>query len=121
MSIDTRLLKTLLKCITSDFSYPFSICLLFAEVRMYCKQYFFSYSFSVCVFFAKVGIFFCPRNPQKSHSGPILESKSMCAIFQKKGKKMFKKGQNTWKFGQKCTKLQKCFEKRQVIAYDYCT
>ena len=94
MSIDTRLLKTLLKCITSDFSYPFSICLLFAEVRMYCKQYFFSYSFSVCVFFAKVGIFFCPRNPQKSHSGPILESKSMCAIFQKKGKKMFKKGQN---------------------------
>ena len=25
-------------------------------------------------------------------SGPILESKGMLAIFQKKGKKMFKKG-----------------------------
>ena len=32
----------------------------------------------------------------------------MCAIFQKKGKKMLeksRKGQNVWKFGQKCTKF----------------
>ena len=35
-------------------------------------------------------------------SGPTLESKSMCAIYQKKGKK----GQNIWKFGQKCTKFE---------------
>ena len=39
------------------------------------------------------------------HSKPILESKNMRAIFQKKGKKgqkSVKKGQNISKFGQKC-------------------
>ena len=47
-------------------------------------------------------------------AGPILESKGMCAIFQKKVKKMLKnvkKGENIWKY----------FEKGQVIACDYRT
>ena len=39
-------------------------------------------------------------------SGPILESKAMCAIFQKKGKKMLKKEQNIWKFGQERWKFE---------------
>ena len=42
---------------------------------------------------------------RKIISGPILESKNMRAIFQKKGKKgqkSVKKGQNISKFGQKC-------------------
>ena len=50
-------------------------------------------------------------------SGPILESKGMHVIFQKKGKK----GQNIWKFGQKCIKFDNILKKRQVIACDYCT
>ena len=49
-------------------------------------------------------------------SWPILESKGMCAIFEKKGRK----GQNIWKFGQKCTKFENIFEKggwlRAIIA-----
>ena len=42
-------------------------------------------------------------------TGPILESKGMRAIFQKKGKKMLKndkKGQIIWKVGQNCTKFE---------------
>ena len=39
--------------------------------------------------------------------GPILESMGMRATFQKKGKK----GQNIWKFGQKCTKFENILEK----------
>ena len=35
-------------------------------------------------------------------SGPILESKGMHPIFQKKGKK----GQNIWNYGQKCIKFE---------------
>ena len=48
-------------------------------------------------------------------SWPILESKGMCAIFQKKGKKKAKKKgkkvQNIWKFGQKCTKFENILKK----------
>ena len=58
-------------------------------------------------------------------SGPILESKGMCAIFQKKGRKNVKKdkkGQNIWKFGQKCTKFENIFKKGRwlcvIIALD---
>ena len=56
-------------------------------------------------------------------AGPILESKGIRAIFQKKDKK----GQNIWKFGQKCTKFTKMykiwkyFEKGQPGACDYRT
>ena len=49
---------------------------------------------------------------KNGYSGPILESKGMHAIFQKKGQKE----QNIWKFGQKCTK----FEKGQSHVCDYC-
>ena len=49
-------------------------------------------------------------------SGPILESKGVRAIFQKKGKK----GQNIWKFAQKCTKFENILKKgkwlRAIIA-----
>ena len=44
-------------------------------------------------------------------SGPILESKGMRAIFQKKGKK----GQNIWKFGQKCTKFENILKKGSLM------
>ena len=47
-------------------------------------------------------------------TGPILESKGMCAIFQKKGKKMLrkgKKGQNIQKFWQKFTKCENLLKK----------
>ena len=47
-------------------------------------------------------------------AGPILESKGIRAIFQKKDKK----GQNICKFGQKCAKY---FEKGQPRACDYRT
>ena len=40
-------------------------------------------------------------------SGPILESKGMRAIFQKKGKKE----QNIWKFEQKYTKFENILKK----------
>ena len=39
-------------------------------------------------------------------TGPILASKGMRAIFQKMGKKLFKKGENIWKFGQKYTQFK---------------
>ena len=52
------------------------------------------------------------------YAGPILESKGMHAIFQKKGKKRQKKmskkgkkGQNIWKFGQKYTKFENILKK----------
>ena len=40
-------------------------------------------------------------------TGPILESKGMLTIFQKKDKK----GQNIWKFGRKCTKFENILKK----------
>ena len=40
-------------------------------------------------------------------AGLILQSKGMLAIFEKKGKK----GQNIWKFGQKCTKFENILKK----------
>ena len=49
-----------------------------------------------------------------SHAGPILESKGICAILQKKGKQMLKKGkkgQNIWKFEQKGTKFENILKK----------
>ena len=51
-------------------------------------------------------------------AGPILEIESMRAIFQKKGKKMFKKdkkGQNIWKFAQKWTKFQNVLKKARWL------
>ena len=39
-------------------------------------------------------------------SGPILDSMGMHAILRKRAKKGGKKGQNTWKFWQKCTKFE---------------
>ena len=44
---------------------------------------------------------------------PILESKSMRAIFQEKGKKVKKclKGQNIWKLRQKWTKFENILNK----------
>ena len=55
-------------------------------------------------------------------SGPLLESKVMCEIFQKKGKvreKMLKKGKI---FENLCKmfKIWDYFEKGQVIVCDYC-
>ena len=41
----------------------------------------------------------------------ILESKGMRAIFQKKGKKYFKKGKNIWKLEKKCTKFENILKK----------
>ena len=38
--------------------------------------------------------------------GPILESKGMGAIFQKKRQKNVEKSQNIWKLEQKCTKFE---------------
>ena len=52
-----------------------------------------------------------------AQSGPILESKSMHAIFQKNDKKRAKnvkkgkKGQNVQKSGQKCTKSENILKK----------
>ena len=55
--------------------------------------------------------------------GSIPESKGMRANFQKMGKKGLKKskkGQNTWKFGQKWTKFENNLERgmwlRAIIA-----
>ena len=59
--------------------------------------------------------------------GPILESKGMHVIFQKKSKKEqkhVKKGQKKakyLKFWAKMYKIWKYFEKGQVIACDYHT
>ena len=47
-------------------------------------------------------------------AGPILESQGTREILKKKGKKMLekgKKGQNIWKFGQKCTKFENILKK----------
>ena len=44
-------------------------------------------------------------------AGPILESKGIRAIFQKKDKK----GQNIWKFGQKCTKFENILKKDSLV------
>ena len=49
---------------------------------------------------------------------PILESKGMRAIFQKKGKDKVKKGKIFENSG-KMYKIWKYFEKGQVIACDY--
>ena len=45
------------------------------------------------------------------HPGSILESKGMRAIIQKKGKK----GQNIWKFGQKCIKNENILKKGSLV------
>ena len=54
-------------------------------------------------------------------TGPFLEGKGMCAIFQKKSKKMLKKGKI---FEDLCKNVQnlkkKKIEKGQVNACDYC-
>ena len=47
--------------------------------------------------------------------GPILERKGMHAIFQKKGKKKGKKGQNIWKFGQNCTQFENILKKASLM------
>ena len=39
----------------------------------------------------------------------------MRAIFQKKGKKKVKNGQNIKKFGQKCTKFENIFKKGSLM------
>ena len=49
------------------------------------------------------------------HPGPILESKGICAIFQKKSKQ----GQNIWQFGQKCQKFENILKKGQPHACNY--
>ena len=41
------------------------------------------------------------------NTGPVLESRGMCAIFHRKEKKIFKKGKN----GQKYTKFQNILKK----------
>ena len=56
------------------------------------------------------------RGIKREYWQPILESKSMLAIFQKKGKKV----QNIWKLGKDVQNL-KWFETGQVIACDYRT
>ena len=60
-----------------------------------------------------------PPQVRTTHSGSILESKGMRAIFQKKGKKR-QKGWNIWKSGQKCTKFENILKKgrwlRAIIA-----
>ena len=54
---------------------------------------------------------------RETNAGPILESKGMRAIFQKKGKKRAK----YLKIWAKMYKIWKYFEKGQVIACDYRT
>ena len=44
-------------------------------------------------------------------AGPFLENKGMCAIFQKNGEK----GQNIWKFVQKCTKFEDILKNGSLI------
>ena len=48
-------------------------------------------------------------------TGPILEGKGMCAIFQKKGKKKCKKGRNIRKFRHKCTKFENILKKSSLM------
>ena len=50
---------------------------------------------------------------------PILEGKGLRAILQINGKKMLKKGkkgQNIWKFGQKCTKFENILKKGRWLS-----
>ena len=55
------------------------------------------------------------------HSGSILESKGPGVLFRKNGKEMLQKGKVFGqKFGEKCNKILKYFEKGLVIAYDNC-
>ena len=53
------------------------------------------------------------------HPEPILEGKEICAIFQRKSKKKDKKGQNIWKFEQKCKKFENILKKREPHVCDY--
>ena len=46
---------------------------------------------------------------------PIIERKGIHAIFQKKGEKRATKGQNIWKFGQKCTKFENILKKGSLM------
>ena len=48
-------------------------------------------------------------------SGPNLESKGLHAIFQKKRQIKGKKGQNIWKFGQKCAKFKNILKKGSLM------
>ena len=50
-----------------------------------------------------------------SFSGPVLESKGMRAIFQKKSKGILKKKEKYLKFGQKCTKFESILEKGSLL------
>ena len=64
----------------------------------------------------------CPTKicVRKIISGPILESKNMRAIYQKKGKK----GQKRAEYFKICAKMCKIsifFEKGQPHVCDYCT
>ena len=52
-------------------------------------------------------------------SGPILESKGMCVIFQKKGKKNVKKRAKYLKIWARTLKIWKYFENEHVNACDY--
>ena len=52
-------------------------------------------------------------------SGPILDSKDVHVIFQKKGRKMAKKEQTIWKFQQKCTKFEVFWKKAARICPSY--
>ena len=48
-------------------------------------------------------------------AGPILETKGMLGIFQKKCKKNGQKGQNIWKFVQKYTEFENILKKGSLI------
>ena len=52
---------------------------------------------------------------QISPIGPILENKGMGGTFSEKGQGNVEKGQNTWKFGQKCTKFENILKKRRWL------
>ena len=52
-------------------------------------------------------------------AGSILESKGICAIFQKKGKKAQKKCQKRAKKGETFENLGKNVQNRQLIPYDH--
>ena len=67
----------------------------------------------------KMNIFGCIfRTLSDIYAGPILESKGMRAIFQKKGKKMAKRAKYL-KIWAKMYKIWKYFEKGQPHACDY--
>ena len=68
-------------------------------------MYAFKNSFKSCKKFLFIELF------KSDLPGPVLESKGMGAIFQKKGKK----GQNILKFWQKCTKLQNILKKGSLM------